>query len=124
MSISYCTLHPTSHRMLIDISDVWERPGTMCARFAFCGMSAMSRLDLCVDLSFDPSGRLTEIGLFDGCKFITAVPCRKKCLVALVSAMSSCLDICITDVKYAVSICLFVRLLMLSFFVVIVIIGC
>ena len=93
MSISYCTLHPTSHRMLIDISDVWERPGTMCARFAFCGMSAMSRLDLCVDLSFDPSGRLMGIGFLAGCIFFTGVPGRMKYPVAPVSDIASCLDI-------------------------------
>ena len=48
--------------MLIDISDAWARPGMMCARFFFPGISAMSRLHVCVDLSFDPSGRLMEIG--------------------------------------------------------------
>ena len=33
--------------------------------------------------------------------------------VAPVSAMASCLDICITDVEYAVSVCLLVLLFMM-----------
>ena len=69
----------------------------MCARFAFSGMPAMSRLHVCVDLSFDPSKRLTEIGLLGGCIFFIRVPGNTKCTVYLVSAMASCLDICITD---------------------------
>ena len=63
---------------------------------------------VCVDLSFDPYGRLMEIGLPDGCVFFTGVPGRTKCPVAQVSDMDSCLDICITDVEYATSICLLV----------------
>ena len=34
----------------------------MRARFAFSGMLEIPRLHVCVDLSFDPSGRLMEIG--------------------------------------------------------------
>ena len=108
MSSSYCTLHLVLHMMLIDIRDAWARPRTMCAHFFLSGIPSMYRLHVCVDLSFDPSGRLMEICLLDGCTFFTGITGRKKCLVAPVSAMASCLGIYIIDVEYAVSICLLV----------------
>ena len=93
MSSSYCPIHPASHRTLIDISDAWARPGTMCAHFASYEVPSMSRLHGCVDLSFDPSGRLMGIGLLAGCIFFTGVPGRMKYPVAPVSDIASCLDI-------------------------------
>ena len=113
MSSSYCTLNPASHRTLIDIMYAWERTGNMCERFSLSGMPAMSRLHVCVDISFYPSGRLMGLGFLAGCKFFTGVTGRKKCPVALVSSMASCLDICIIDVEYSVSICLLVWFLMM-----------
>ena len=80
----------------------------MCARFSFSGMPAMSRLHVCVDLCFDLSIILMDIGLLDVCTLFTGVPGRTKFLVAPVSDMASCLNICIIDVDYAVSICLLV----------------
>ena len=71
-------------------------------------MPSVSRLPVCVDLSLDPSGILMEIGLLDGCIFFTGVPGSKEYPVAPVSAMASCLIICIIDVEYDVSIFLFV----------------
>ena len=62
---------------LVDIRDAWVRPGMVWARFAFSGIPAMSRLHVCVDLSFDHSGRLIDIGLLAGCTFFTGVPGRK-----------------------------------------------
>ena len=115
MSSSCCTLHPLSNRMLIDISDAWESPVTVCAHFSFYVMTEMSRLHVCVDLSFYPFARLTEIGLIAGLTLFTGVPGRKKFPVALVSVMASCLGIFIIDVDYAVSICLLVLLLMVIF---------
>ena len=97
--------------MLVDISDVWAMPGTICACFSFSGMPAVSRLHLCVDLSFDLSGTLMEMGLLAGCTFFTGFPGRTTYLVAPLSAMASCLDIYTTDVEYAVSIFLLVWLL-------------
>ena len=112
-SSSYCTLHPVSNRKLIDISDAWAKPGTMCSRVAFYGMSAMSRLHACVYLSFYSYGILMEIYFLSGCIFFTGVPGSTKCPVAPVSAMSYCLDICIIDVEYYVYIYLLVLLLMM-----------
>ena len=77
MFSSYCTLHPESHRKLIDIRDVWARPGTMWTRFAFSGMPEIYRLRVCVDLIFDISGRFMEIGLLDGCTLFPGFPGRK-----------------------------------------------
>ena len=88
MYFSYRTLHPASHCTLIDIIDVWARPGTMCARCSLSGMPAISRLHVCVDLSFYLSGILMDIGLLYGYIFFSVVPFRKKIPVAPVSAMS------------------------------------
>ena len=124
MSSSCSTLRSVSHRILSDIIDAWERPRTMCERFAFSVMPEMYRLHVCVDLSFYLSGKLVNIFLLDGCIFFTGVPGNKKCPVAPVSAVGSGLEIYITDVKYAVSICLLFRFFDDDFFVVIFIIGC
>ena len=113
MLSSYCSLHTTSHITLIDISDEWARPGTMRARFPFSGMNAMSRLHVCVDLSFDPSGRFMEIDLLAGCVFCFWSSWQEKCPVAPASTMAYCLVICIIDIEYAVSIYLLVLLLMI-----------
>ena len=40
-------------------------------------MTEMSRLHVCVELSFDPSGILMEIDLLAGCKLFTGVTGRK-----------------------------------------------
>ena len=66
MFSSYYTLHPASHKTLVEIMDACARHGTICARFACSGMPSMSRSYVCVDLSLDPSGRLIEIGLISG----------------------------------------------------------
>ena len=76
----------------------------MCERFASYGIPAMSRLQVCVDFSFDPSGIFIEICVIAGCTFFTGVPGRKKCPVDPVSTMVSCLDSCISGVENAVSI--------------------
>ena len=99
--------------MMIDIRDAWVRPSMMWARFSSSGISAMSGLHMCVELSFDPSGILMEIVLIASCKFLTGVPGRKKCLFAPASSMASFLVIYIIDVEYVVSICLLVQFLMI-----------
>ena len=71
---------------------------------------------MCVELSFDLYGRLTEIGFLAGCTFFNRINGRTKCMVTLISDMVSCLDICIIDVEYAVSICLLALLLMIIVF--------
>ena len=85
----------------------------MWARFYLSGMPAMSRLHMCVDLSVDLSGRLTEIGFIAGCTFFTGVLGRTKYPVAPESDMASFLAICIIDIDYAFFICSLVRLLII-----------
>ena len=113
MFSSYCNLHPASHKTSIDIRDAWARTGTMWESFAFSGVPSISRLYVCVDLSFDLSGILIVIGLIAGCTLFTGVTGRTKCLVAPASAMASCFVILIIGVWYAVFVFLFFRLLMI-----------
>ena len=113
MFSSYCTLYLASHRMLIDIMYAWDSPGIIWASFATSWMPSMYRLHVCVYLSLDPSGKLMEIGLLVGCTLFTGFSVRKKFPVAPASAMASCFVIYIIDGEYAVSICLFFRLLMI-----------
>ena len=98
MFSSYCTLHPALHRKLIDIRDVWARPGTMWAHFVSSGMPSMSRLHVCLYLSSDLSGRLMDICLLAYFTLFTVFPGRKKYPVFPASAMASCFVICIIDV--------------------------
>ena len=44
---------------------------------------------MCVDVSLNPSGRLTEMGFLASCTFFTGVPGRIKFPVAPESAMAS-----------------------------------
>ena len=67
----------------------------------------MCRLHVCVDLSLYPSGILMKIRLLAGCTLFTGIPSMTKFLVAPESNMVYCFVICIIDVKYAVSVCLF-----------------
>ena len=58
MFLSYCTLHPASHKTLIEIMDACDRHVTMCASVAVSGMPSIYRFHVCVDLSLDLYGRL------------------------------------------------------------------
>ena len=107
------SLHTALHRTLIDIRYVWARPGTICEFFAFYGNASVSRLNVDVYLILHQSGRLMEIDFLAGCTFVTGVPGKKTFLVAPASTMASCLVICIIDVDYALSVCLFAWLLMI-----------
>ena len=106
MFSSYCNLNPVLHRIHIDIRDAWSRPGTMWARFEISGIPAMSRLHVCVDLSFDMYGRLMEICLLSGCKLFTGVTGRTQFTVSPAIDIYPFLVICIFDIEYALSICL------------------
>ena len=86
----------------------------MCARFYGPGMTSISRLHVCLDLSLDPSRIFIVIGLMAGCKFFTVVPVRKKCPVAPASAMASLLVIFMINLEYSVSIYFCVWLFMID----------
>ena len=116
MFSSYFNLYPASHKTPIDIRDVCDSPGTVCASFAVSGMPSMSRLHVCVDLSLDPYVILIVICLLAGCIFFTGVTGRENFSVSPESAMASLLFILMIDVEYAVSVFLFVRLLIIFVF--------
>ena len=80
------TLHPASHNILMDISDVCVRPGTICASFASLGSHGMSSVQVCVDVRQSPSCRF----ILSGCRaifmFVTGVSGKTKRPVAPASA--------------------------------------
>ncbi len=55
-------VHPASQRVLMEISDEWESPGTMWARVAACGSPGMSKLHVWVECRTEPSGMVTVMG--------------------------------------------------------------
>ena len=97
MFSSYCTLHPASHKTLIEIRYACARPGTVCAIFACSGMPSMSRSHVCVDLSLYPSEIFIEIGLIAGFKLFTSIPGRTKFPVAPASSIASLFVIFVGD---------------------------
>ena len=76
------TLHPASHNILMDISDVCAKTGTMWASFALFGSHSMSSVQVCVDIRQSPSGRF----ILSVCRaifmFVTGVPGKTKWPVA------------------------------------------
>lgn len=79
-------VHPASHKVLTDMRDEWERPGMMCARVAACGRPGMSRLQVWLEVSTEPSGRVTVIGVLSSALLMTCAWGRMKWPVAPVSA--------------------------------------
>ena len=87
-SQSYVTLYTASHNTTIDMSDVCDNSGTICALVALSGCHGMFILHVCVDLLALSPGSFIEIGLDVGIMSITGVPGKTKCHVAPVSAMA------------------------------------
>lgn len=79
-------VHPALHKVLTDMRDAWARPGMTCARVAACGRPGMSRLQVWLEVSFEPSGRVTVIGLLAITLLMTCVWGIMKWPVAPVSA--------------------------------------
>ena len=59
LSLSYNTLQPASHSILMDTNDVCANPGTMFAERACSGSHGASKLHVCVDRRVCPSGKLS-----------------------------------------------------------------
>ena len=55
--LSYDTLQPVSHDILMDTKEVWAKPGTTCARVSALGSHGRYKLPVCVDCSVFPSGK-------------------------------------------------------------------
>ena len=81
------TVHPASHSTRTPISDAIDRLGTMCPVSVF-GRPWMLILQQCVDLIFDPSGRLMVSGFVAICLLSTGVPSMMKIAVAPVSMIA------------------------------------
>ena len=81
------TVHPASHSTRTPISDAIDRLGTMCP-VSVSGRPGMLMSQQCVDLIFDPSGRLIVSGFVATCLFSTGVPSMMKIAVAPVSMMA------------------------------------
>ena len=73
----------------------------------------MSRLNVCVDMSLDSSGRLIEIDFIACFKLVTGVIGRKKFPVAPAYVIAPFLIVFMIYVDYALSISVGVRLLMI-----------
>ena len=86
--LSNIALDPCLQSCFMDISDAWASPGTICATFIACGIHGKSKLHVCVEYIFSPSGELICIGLVAFCLFFTFVLGRKRCPVAPDSAIA------------------------------------
>ena len=86
------TVHPASHSTRTPISDAIDRLGTMCP-VSVSGRPGMLMSQQCVDLIFDPSGRLIVSGFVATCLFSTGVPSMMNIAVAPVSMMA-CENFC------------------------------
>jgi hypothetical protein len=87
-------VHPASQRVLMEMSDEWESPGTMWARVADCGSPGMSKLHVWVDCRTEPSGMVTVMGLLSIRLLMTCACFRMKWPVAPVSPRAYCVGIC------------------------------
>ena len=81
------TVHPALHRTRTPMSDAIDKLGTMCPMSVF-GRPGMLMSQQCVDLIFDPSGRLIESGFVATRLFLTGVPSMMKIAVAPVSMIA------------------------------------
>ena len=81
------TVHPASHSTRTPMSDAIDRLGTMCP-MSVSGRPGMLMSQQCVDLIFDPSGRLIVSGFVATRLFSTGVPSMMKIAVAPVSMMA------------------------------------
>ena len=91
-------VHPASQRVLMEMSDEWESPGTMWARVADGGSPGMSRLHVWVDCRTEPSGMVTVMGLLSSCLLMTCACARMKWPVAPVSPRAYCVGIGVVGV--------------------------
>ena len=88
ISLSYDTLQPASHTILMETKEVWARPGTACARMAALGGHGRYKLPVCVDFYVVPSGKFMTRGRVSGRIFLSGDPVRIKCPVYPESSMA------------------------------------
>ena len=85
---SYIAWRPASHNALMEMRDVWARPGTMCAWRAAFGNVGVSRRHVWVDLISFPSGKVIIRGAVAALMSVTGAPGSRKWPVAPASAMA------------------------------------
>ena len=86
-SLLNVTVHPASHSTRTPINDAIDRLGTICP-VSTLGSPGMLMSQQCVDLIFDPSGRLMFSGFVAILLFATGVPSMMKIAVAPVSIIA------------------------------------
>ena len=97
-SLSYDTLQPASHKILMETKEIWARPGTPCACVASLVSHGRSTFHVFVDCSFVPSGRCMTSGTVAGLIFRSGSPGRIKCSLAPASEIYWLISILILDV--------------------------
>ena len=85
--LSYDTLQPASHNILMETKEVWDRMGTMCAYMDALGRHGRYKFTVCVYCSVLQSGRCITRGQVSGLIFLSGAPGRIKCPVAPASEM-------------------------------------
>ena len=88
--LSKLTLHPALQNFLMEINDVWDRPGTICASVILSGNHGIFRLQACIDLICLPLGSRMQIGVVASCLLTIGAPATMKWPVAPESAMAYC----------------------------------
>ncbi len=102
------TVHPALHNSCIPKSDAMARFGTMCP-VRGRGKPGINTSQVCVDLTWRPSGRFTVSSLVAGCMIWHGVPSLMNIDIAPVSAMPCVLSIPMSrwqGVKLASSTCM------------------
>jgi hypothetical protein len=87
LSLSKVMVHPALQRGLMPISNMITRCGTMCP-VKIVGNPGIVMPQMCVDLTFRPSGMLLVNGLGLICLLTTSMPSIMKMDVALVSVIA------------------------------------
>ena len=80
--MSNMTLHPTLQTFLVEINNKCANPGTMCASVTWSGSHGISKLQVCVDLMYSPSGSLMVVVLVITHLLVTGAPLTRNWLVA------------------------------------------
>ena len=87
-SLLYDTLQLSSHNILMENKEVWDRPGMTCVRIYAFGRHGRSNFPMSVDCSVFPSGKCMTRGRVAGWILLSGDTGRIKRRVAPESAMA------------------------------------
>jgi hypothetical protein len=82
------TVHPALHIVMTESNECDARPGMILAAWAPAGRSGKSRVQVCVDCTLSPFGRLAMRGTAARAMFVAGALVVKKWLVAPESRMA------------------------------------